>query len=182
MSEAKTRYQRRIEVLDFSGKILTRYERFDRVLTTVLKRVLAGSELKVEAIGKRLKISLGSDGAWEFPTIETGLRSIGDILEGNIGSVTTIEGECPGVDPIDQELLRGSILSVSGFSGKVKVCWLRDLPSEEIELKSGGSHRVVQKGVRTLIQEEGRILNLIREALAVAERVDKVSILPVRPE
>ena len=182
MSKAKTRYQRRIEVLDFSGTPLTRYARFDRALTTVLKRVLAGSELKVEASGKRLKISLGTEGTWEFPTIETGLRSIGDILEGNIGAVTTIEGECPGIDLIDQELLRGSTLSVSGFSGKVKVCWVRALPPEEIVLKSGGSHRVVQKGVRTLIQEEGRLLNLIREALTVVERVDKVSTLPIRPE
>lgn len=182
MSEAKTRYQRRIEVLDFSGKPTTRYERFDRVFVTVLQKVLAGSELQVESSEKRIKISLGSEGTWEFPTLEIGLRCIGDILESNIGAVSTMEGECPGVDPIDQELLNGSTLSVSGFGGKVRVCWVRPLPPEEIELKSGGSHRVVQKGVRTLIQDEGKILNLIRDALAVSERVDKVSTLPIRPE
>jgi hypothetical protein len=173
MSEPKTRYQRKIEVLDLSTKPLTRYERFDRVLTTVLKEILAGSDLEVKLKeGKRISISLGKLGSWEFPTLEIGLRSIGDILESNIGAVTTIEGECPGLDLIDQELLKGSFLSVSAFSGKVKVCWIQTLPPQEFELKSGGSHRVTQKGVRTSIQEEGKILSLIRDALAVPERIE----------
>ena len=182
MSVAKTRYNRRIEILDSSVKPLTRYERFDRGLTTVLKRVLGGSDLKVEAKGKRLQISLGTEGTWDFPTIEIGLRAIGDLLDGAIGAVTTIEGECPGIDPIDQELLNGSFLSVSAFSGKVKVCWIRTLPPQEIGLKSGGSHRVTQKGVRTSIQEEGKILALIRDALAAPERIEKGTTLPRRDE
>lgn len=182
MSEPRTRYQRRIDVPDPQVPRLTRYERFDRVLTTVLKEVLAGSELKAEAKGKRILISLGARGVWEFPTLETGLRSIGDILEQNIGAVTTIEGDCPGIDPLDQELLNGSFLSVSAFGDKVKVCWVRTLPAQEIGLKSGGTHRVAQTGVRTLIRDATKLLSLIREAVVVPERVSKVSTLAHRPE
>jgi hypothetical protein len=182
MSEPKTRYQRRIDVLDFQVPRLTRYERFDRVLTTILKEVCAGSELKAEAKGKRILISLGTKGLWEFPTLEVGLRSIGDILEGNIGTVTQIEGDCPGINPLDQELLNGSFLSVSAFGDKVKVCWVRILPTQEIGLKSGGSHRVAQTGVRTLIRDASKLLSLIREAVEAPERIDKVSTLAHRPE
>lgn len=182
MSEPKTRYQRRIDVPDHQVPRLTRYERFDRVLTTILKEVCAGSELRAEAKGKRILISLGTKGVWEFPTLETGLRSIGDILEQNIGAVTTIEGDCPGLDPLDRELLSGSFLSVSAFGDKVKVCWIRTLPAQEIGLKSGGSHRVAQTGVRTLIRDASKLLSLIREAVVAPERVDKVSTLARRPE
>lgn len=183
MSEPKTRYQRRIDVTDCQAPRLTRYERFDRVFTTILKQVQAGAELRAEAIGKRIRISLGAKGTWEFPTLEIGLRSIGDILEENIGAVTTVEGDCPEIDPLDQELIRGSLLSVSMFGDKVKVCWTRTLPAQEINLKSGGSHRVARTGVRTLIQDEStKLLTMIREALTVQERVDKVSTLSRRDE
>jgi hypothetical protein len=178
MSEAKTRYNRSVEIIDFQVKPLTRYERFDRVFTTVLKEVLAGSELKADAKGKRIHISLGTKGTWEYPTFELGIRTIGDLLENNIGAgLDTIEGECPGIDPIDQELLRGSFLSASAFGGKVKICWIRSLPAQEIGLKSGGTHRITQKGVRTLIQDESNFLELIRAGLAAQERIEKGSTL-----
>jgi|WetSurMetagenome_2_1015567.scaffolds.fasta_scaffold362631_1 hypothetical protein len=179
MSEPKTRYRRGIEVLDPQVKPLTRYQRLDRVLTTVFREILAGSDLSVEAKDQRIHISLGSKGSWEFPTLELGLRSIGDLLEGNIGAVTTIEGECPGVDPIDQELLAGSSLSVSNFGGKVKVCWIRSLPEQEVQLKSR-SHRVTHKGVRTLIQDGSNPIDLIRDALSASERIEKGSNLQLK--
>jgi hypothetical protein len=176
MSEAKTRYHRGVEVVNHMVRPLTRYERFDRVLTTVIKEVRSGSELRAEALGKRIQISLGKKGTWIFPTLESGLRSIGDILEGNIGSVSTIDGECPGTDPIDQELLNGSFLIVSAFGDKMKVCWIRTLPALVLEVKSG-SHLVSQRGVKTLVREATSLLTLISEAIGVTERVDKVSTL-----
>lgn len=181
MSEPKTRYQRRIDVPDPRAPRLTRYERFDQVFATVLKEVCSGSELRAEAKGRRILISLGTKGVWEFPTLETGLRSIGDILEQNIGAVTTIEGDCPGIDPLDQELLNGSFLCVSAFGDKVKVCWVRTLPAQEIGLKSGATHRVARTGIRTLIRDASKLIDLIREAVSVPERVDKVTTLAHGP-
>lgn len=176
MSEARTRYNRSVEVIDFQVKPLTRYERLDRVFTTILKEVLRGSDLKVEAKSKRIHISLGTKGPWEYPTLELGLRTIGDLLEGNVGAVVdTIEGECPGIDPIDQELLQGAFLTASAFGDKVKICWIRTLPAQEIGLKSGSAHRVAQKGVRTSIYDESNFLDLIRASLAAPERIEKVS-------
>lgn len=177
MSEPRTRYQRSIEVIDSQVKPLSRYERFDRVLTTVLREVLHGSELKAEAKGRRIHISLGVIGSWEYPNLELGLRSIGDLLEGNIGAVGTVEGECSGIDPIDQELLTGSFLVVSSFGSKVKICWIRTLPPQEVSLKSGGTHHVTQKGFRTSIYDESSLLDLLRDSLKAQERIEKGSTL-----
>jgi hypothetical protein len=179
MSKAKSRYHRGIEVIDHQVKPLTRYQRLDRVLTTVFREILVGSKLSAKAKDQRIHIFLGSKGAWEFPTLELGLRSIGDLLEGNIGALTTIEGECPGVDLIDQELLAGSSLSVFKFGDKVKICWIRSLPGQEVQLKSG-VHYVTNKGVRTSIQEGSKLLDLIRRALAVTERIEKGSNLQLK--
>jgi hypothetical protein len=177
MSEPRTRYNRSVEVIDSQVKPLSRYQRFDRVFTTVLKEVLRGSDLSAEANGRRIHISLGTKGSWEYPNFELGLRSIGDLLESNIGAVATIKGECSGNDPIDQELLKGAFLVASAFGTKVKICWIRTLPAQEVGLKSGGTHRVTQKGVRTAIYEESNFLELIRASLVAQERIEKGSTL-----
>ena len=177
MSESKTRYQRGIEIIDFKVKPLTRYERLDRVFTTVLKEVMSGCDLKVSSKDSRIQISLGTKGTWEYPTLEIGLRAIGDQLEENIGAITTVDGECPGIDPIDQELLAGAFLLVTRSHDKVKVCWIRTLPPQEIALKSGGKHLVNRKGVRVIIQEESNFLDLIRSSLSAPEHIERSSVL-----
>jgi hypothetical protein len=182
MSEPKTRYHRGIEVIDFQVKPLTRYERLDRVFTTVLKEVMAGSDLKVVSQDKRIQISLGTKGTWDHLTLEIGLRAIGDLLERNIGAITPVAGECPGIDPIDQELLAGASLIVTRSHDKVKVCWIRTLPPQEVELKSGGKHLFNRKGTRVTIQEESNILELIRSALAAPEHIEKSSVLTSRTD
>jgi len=177
MSEAKTRYHRAVEVIDFQVKPLTRYERLDRVFTTVLKEVMDGSDLKVVAKDKRIQISLGEKGTWDHLTLEIGLRAIGDLLERNIGAITTVDGDCPGIDPIDQELLAGASLLVTRSHDKVKVLWVRMLSPQEVSLKSGGKHLVSRKGIRVTIQEESNILDLIRATLAAPEHIEKSSVI-----
>jgi len=137
---------------------------------------MRGSELKAEAKGRRIHISLGTT-SWEYPNLELGLRSIGDLLEGNIGAVGTVEGECSGKDQIDQELLNGAFLVVSAFGAKVKICWIRTLPAQEVPLKSGGTHHVTQKGFRTSIYDESNFIELIRTSLTAQERIEKGSTL-----
>jgi hypothetical protein len=119
--------------------------------------VLRGSELRAEAKGGRIHISLGAKGSWEYPNLEIGLRSIGDLLEGNIGAVETIEGECTGSDPIDQELLNGTFLVDSAFGTKVKICWIRTLPAQGdgsrlIRLAFNGWHRLSMSGPNDVVR------------------------------
>lgn len=183
MSEPKSRYQRRIEVIDYSIKPLTRYERFDRVFSTILDEVRAGSDLVVQANAKRIQISLGADRVGVFPTLEVGLRCIGDLLENN-GAITSIEGDCPGTDSLDQELLSGNYLTVSKFGDKLKVCWIRNLSAQEFDLKDGATHRVARRGIRTWIHEETgtKIFSMFRQALAAPERIERMCLLSCKTE
>ena len=182
MSEAKTRYNRGVEVIDLQVKPLTRYERLDRVFTTVLRRVMSGYDLKVSSKDKRIQISLGEKDTWDYPTLEIGLRAIGDLLEENIGAITIVDGECPGIDPIDQELLAGASLLVTRSHDRVKTCWTRALAQDAINLKSGGKHLVNRMGVRVTLQEESNLLELIRSALAAPEHIVKSSVLTSRTD
>ena len=100
---------------------------------------------------------------------------MGEALNGE--PLEDIEGECPGIEPLDQELLKGSTLTVRGLGERLIAGWTRMLP-ERTYVHKGVMHRVHRTGTRTatgLITIKSR--GVAKEALEATEAVAEGSIL-----
>lgn len=172
-----SRFERDIDVTDApEGPVVSRFERLDREVDLVDKALLDGSTLEVKAENNRILLSLEPNGiSGKYPTLEVGLISIGEALNGD--PLEDVEGESPGLDPVDQELLRGTTLTVSGLGKRLIAVWKRVLPERAYKHK-GVTHRVHRTGTRTasgLLAIKSR--GVAKEALEANEEVAEGSIL-----
>ena len=172
-----TRFDHDIDILEPStGPVVSRFERLDREIDLVDRAILGGSTLEVRAEEKRIILTLTPNGpSGKYPTIEVGLISLGEALNGD--PLEDVEGECPGIDPIDQELLKGSTLTIKGLGTRLIAVWKRILPERSYTHKKV-VHRVHRTGTRTatgLLSSKSR--GVAKEALDVTEAVAEGSIL-----
>jgi hypothetical protein len=172
-----TRFDHDIDIIEpCTGPVVSRFERLDREVDLVDRAILSGSTLEVRAEGKRITLVLTPDGpAGKYPTIEVGLISLGEALNGD--PLEDVEGECPGLDPLDQELLKGSTLTIKGLGERLIAVWKRILPERTYQHK-GVTHRVHRTGTRTATAElSHKSRGVAKEALEVTEAVAEGSIL-----
>lgn len=176
MSEL-TRFDHNIDIIEpAAGPVISRFERLDWEVDLVDRAILSGSTLEVRAEVRRLILALTPNGpSGKYPTNEIGWISLGEALNG--GPLEDVEGECPGLDPIDQELLNGSTLTISGLGERLIAVWKRILPERTYRHK-GVVHRVHRTGTRTataVLSHKSR--GVAKEALEVIESVAEGSIL-----
>lgn len=172
-----TRFDHDIDIIDLSnGPVVSRFDRLDREVDLVDRAILNGSTLEVRAEGTRIILALTPEGpSGKYPTIEVGLISLGEALNGD--PLEDVEGECPGIDPIDQELLKGSTLTIKGLRERLIAVWKRTLPERTYQHK-GLIHRVHRTGTRTSIAEVShKSRGVAKESLEVTEMVFEGSIL-----
>jgi hypothetical protein len=172
-----TRFDHDIDIIESStGPVVSRFERLDREVDLVDRAILGGSTLEVRAEAKRITLALVPNGpSGTYPTLEVGLISLGEALNGE--PLEKVEGECPGLDPIDQELLKGSTLTIKGLGERLIAVWKRTLPERTYRHKNV-VHRVYRTGTRTAtshLYQKSRVT--AKEALEVAEVVAEGSIL-----
>lgn len=172
-----TRFDHDIDIIEPSaGPVVSRFERLDREVDLVDRAILSGSTLEVRAEAKRIILALTPNGpSGKYPTIEVGLISLGEALNGD--PLEDVEGECPGLDPIDQELLKGSTLTISGLGERLIAVWKRILPERTYRHK-GVTHRVHRTGTRTAtgaLSHKSR--GVAKSALEATEVIAEGSIL-----
>jgi hypothetical protein len=172
-----TRFDHDIDIIDASeGPVVSRFERLDREVDLVDKAILGGSTLEVVAESNRIILALRPGGpSGKYPTLEVGLISLGEALNGD--PLEDVEGDCPGIDPVDQELLKGSTLTITGLGTRLMAVWKRKLPERTFQYK-GKPHRVHRTGTRTAV---GVLANksrgIAKEALEATEEIAEGSIL-----
>lgn len=172
-----SRFDHDIDIIEpAEGPIASRFERLDREVDLVDKNILSGSTLEVRAENKRIILALKPNGpSGKYPTLEVGLISLGEALNGD--PLEDVEGESPGIDPVDQELLKGSTLTVMGLGERLIAVWRRTLPERTYHHK-GKTHRVHRTGTRTAtglraIKSRG----VAKAALEATEAIAEGSIL-----
>ena len=172
-----TRFDHDIDIIEpAEGPIVSRFGRLDREVELVDKTILNGSTLEARAENKRIIVTLMPNGpAGKYPTLEIGLISLGESLNGD--PLEDVEGEAPGIDPVDQELLKGSTLTVMGLGQRLMAVWKRTLPERTYQHK-GATHRVHRTGTRTATgQLSIKSMGVAKAALDVTEAVAEGSIL-----
>jgi hypothetical protein len=172
-----TRFEREIDIDEpAEGPIVSRFDRLDRESELVDQVILSGSTLIARAEEGRISISLQPKGpTGKYPSFEVGLMTLGEHLEG--APLEGVEGEAPGVDLVDQELLKGVTLVIVGLGSRLMASWSRVLP-ERTFLHKGVSHRVYRTGVRTTTGVAAiRSIGVAREALRAKENVSEGSIM-----
>ncbi len=158
------------------GPVVSRFERLDREVDLVDKALLDGSTLEVTAADNRILLTLKPSGlSGKYPTFEVGLISLGEALNGD--PLEDVKGESPGLDPIDQELLKGTTLTVSGLGKRLIAVWKRVLPERTYKHK-GVTHRVHRTGTRTAADSlSAKSRGVAKAALEAREEVVEGSIL-----
>jgi hypothetical protein len=172
-----TRFDHDIDIIDPSeGPVVSRFERLDREVDLIDRAILSGSTLEVRSDGTRIILALTPEGpSGKYPTLEVGLISLGEVLNGD--PLEDVEGGCPGIDPVDQELLKGSILTIKGLGERLIAVWKRTLPERTYQHK-GLTHRVHRTGTRTavaILSHKSR--GVAKSALEATEVIAEGSIL-----
>lgn len=176
------RYHRTIEVFDRNIKPPSRYERIDRVFTDLFDIVFDGAALTVEAKGRRIQITFKDKGTWEYPSLEVGLRFIGDFLDGTTAEASPVDGDCTGSAAIDQEVLNGTVILAEKTSeDEIQVRLVRQLPLDNVPMKGGKAHVLVQRGTRVVVGKRTNLFELICSAVGSEERVERSSLIKRPP-
>jgi hypothetical protein len=172
-----TRFDHNIDIIEpAEGPIVSRFERLDREVELVDHKIMQGFTLEAIAENGRINVSLKPNGpSGKFPSLEIGLISLGEFLDGS--PLEDVEGEAPGIEPVDQELLKGATLTVQGLGQRLIAVWRRSLPERTFDHK-GKTHRVHRTGTRTATSVVAiRTLGVAREALTMEEKVSEGTIL-----
>lgn len=176
MSLPRSRFERNIDIPDIGGTPTTRFARLNKDLDRVDLEIKAGATVTAKVDEKRILVELKPNGlSGKFPSLEIGLRTFGEVLDGS--PMEIIEGEAPGIDVLDKELLAGYELTVDIIGKRIRATWSKKLPPRDVEI-SGGKHQLYQTSIRSLVSEiSGKLLETARSALAVKERIEKGSVL-----
>jgi hypothetical protein len=180
--EPRNRFDRDVEVVETGGSTLTRYQHLDQELDLLTQRLKNGGViLEARAVDRRVEVSLAPKGGvgltGRFPTFQLALTCLGEALDDN--PLDQPEGECPGIEPIDQALLGGSELTVSrvGVSNSgtcIMAIWKRKLEPRFFSHK-GKEHKVYRVGNRTAIKSG--VLEAALRALDEEEHIREWSAL-----
>jgi hypothetical protein len=181
MDEPKSRFDHDVEVEEPGGPSLSRYQHLDQEMALLNRRLKqGGTALEARAVDRRVEVSMGPKEAkvtGKFPTFQTALICLGEALGGD--PLDQPEGECPGIDPIDQALLEGAELRVTrvGVSNSgtcLKAVWKRKLEPRSFSHK-GKQHKVYRIGSRTSIK--AGVLEAAQRALMEEEYIHEGTVL-----
>lgn len=181
MDEPKSRFDHDVEVEEPGGPSLTRYQHLDQEMDLLNRRLKReGMALEARAVDRRVEVSMGPKEArvtGRFPTFQTALICLGEALDGE--PLDQPEGECPGIDPIDQALLEGAELRVTrvGVSDSgtcLMAVWKRKLEPRSFS-HNGKEHKVYRISSRTSVNSG--VLEAAQRALLEEEHIHEGTVL-----